>query len=92
MPFPFASARLNALQTAVRHSHTIVWGGKSNDKKIKNIKYIVAFCGHKSTPYHTTTNQEHMSAAGVRVEKRLGQAGMQGGINPSFFAAEESIE
>ena len=38
MPFPFASARLNALQTAVRHSHTVNY---KNDVLIDIIEEIL---------------------------------------------------
>ncbi len=57
----------------------IVWDGKLNDKKINNIKYIVAFGGHRLPPYHATPNHNHADAAKVSVGRRFGQAGAQGG-------------
>jgi hypothetical protein len=48
----------------------IVWGGKWNNKKINNIKCIVAFGGRWSIILHTTTNQKWAGAVEERVEKR----------------------
>ncbi len=48
----------------------IVWGGEWNDKKINNIKCIVAFGGRWSIILHTTTNQKWAGTMEERVEKR----------------------
>jgi hypothetical protein len=36
----------------------IVWGGESNDKKVDNVKYIMALDGCWVIILHTTTNQK----------------------------------
>jgi hypothetical protein len=56
----------------------IVWGGKSNNKKINNVKYIMDFGSHILTSYHTTTNQKHTGMVEASVERRLHWAGSQG--------------
>jgi hypothetical protein len=50
--------------------HRPIVGGESDDKKINNIKYIVAFGGRWSIILHTTTNQKWTGAGEERVEKR----------------------
>jgi hypothetical protein len=49
-------------------------------KNINNIKYIVAFGSHRSTPYHEKNNQKHPGSAEASVERRFGRAGVQGGV------------
>jgi hypothetical protein len=42
----------------------IVWGGKSNGKKINDRKYIVAFGGHWLIILNTTINQKQTPTMG----------------------------
>jgi hypothetical protein len=44
--------------------HPIVWGGKSNDKEVNNIKYIVALDCRWVIILHTTINQKQMRTMG----------------------------
>jgi hypothetical protein len=59
--------------------HPIVWGGKWNDRKIDNIKCIVAFGGHWLIILHTTTNQKWAGTVEERVEKRDKRGGVAEG-------------
>ncbi len=54
--------------------HTIVWGGKMSNKKLKIKKYVVALNGHQSKISNATTNQKY---AGVIV---IGHGFMAGNI------------
>jgi hypothetical protein len=47
----------------------IIWGGKSDAKKINNIKYIVAFGGCWLIILHTTINQKQTPATGESMER-----------------------
>jgi hypothetical protein len=53
----------------VRRHHPIFWCGESGDKKINNIKYIVAFGGHWLIILHTTTYLK-WAGAGMRGWRR----------------------
>jgi hypothetical protein len=53
--------------------HPIIWGSKSNNKKINNIKYIVALEGRWLIILHTTTNQKQMLAMGESMERMWDQ-------------------
>jgi hypothetical protein len=62
----------------------IVWGGESNDKKINNLKYIVALDGHWLIILHTTNNQKQTLAIGEnREDVRLGGR-RRGSANATF--------
>ncbi len=63
----------------MRGHHPIVWGGESDDKKINNIKYIVALGGRWLIILHTTTNQKWAGAGEERVEKRDKHGGVAEG-------------
>jgi hypothetical protein len=54
----------------------IVWSGKWNNKKVNNIKCIVAFGGRWSIILHTTTNQKWAGVVEERVEKRDERGGV----------------
>jgi hypothetical protein len=58
---------------------SIVWGGEWNDKKINNIKCIVAFGGCWSIILHTTINQKWAGAVEERMEKRDEHGGVAEG-------------
>jgi hypothetical protein len=63
----------------VREHHPIDWGGKLDDKKINNMKYIVAFSGCWLIILHTTTNQKQAGTGEERVEKRDKHGGVAEG-------------
>ncbi len=54
----------------LRGHHPIVWGGKSDNNKINNTKYIMAFGGRWSIVLHITTYQKWVGVGEERVEKR----------------------
>ncbi len=58
--------------------HPIIWSGKWNAEKEKNIKYIVALDGHQSTATHTTTNQKQVAVLEGSMEGRCNEREVRG--------------
>ncbi len=72
----------------VRGHRPIVWGGKSDNKKINNIKYIVAFGGRWLIILHTTTYQKWVGIKEERVDKRDERGGVAEGCQCATPACE----
>ena len=70
----------------------IVWGGKWNDEKNNNQKYIVAFCSLQAMFFNATTNQKQAATTEMTIEGRRDEREARGSeISISSFFRGRSL-